>query len=276
MFGGPKAGAGPRFDGSIGQVQQPLHFLQGKGKGKGKGKGPNGGKGFCLNCGEQGHFASKCDKPKTEVIEKGGSNGNGKKGKGVNAIVDVLKAMRLQMPPTNEQNNVAGRYSFVHPLCCFCTACLGASARWRPQPSRASSLDELGDSFEHREMQHGWQKPRKPFKNGMAKIASKIPTKMMLLPPSTQMNHHDHKEPSEDEGEDSNEKEPNAHKDARSSIFIKDVLDRAREEKKHTVVDEDELSLCSLIGGNDELWLPGKDERRQRFVVARNEKHPGR
>ena len=49
------------------QVNNLINLLKGKGrKGKGKGKGPNGGKGLCFNCGEAGHYAAQCDKPKKE------------------------------------------------------------------------------------------------------------------------------------------------------------------------------------------------------------------
>ena len=53
------------------QVQNLRDMFKGNGKkGKGEGKVPNGGKGLCFNCGEAGHFAAQCDKPKKENPEK--------------------------------------------------------------------------------------------------------------------------------------------------------------------------------------------------------------
>lgn len=80
------------------QVNNLINLRKGKGKnGKGKGKGPNGGNGLCFNCGESGHFASQCDKPREAGAEKGAGKGSGKKGKGMNALAEVLNAAGLQI-----------------------------------------------------------------------------------------------------------------------------------------------------------------------------------
>ena len=102
-------------------VQMLINLLKGKGKGKGKGKsrgkGPNGGEGTCFNCGEPGYYAADCPKPKKENNEKANGKGNGKKGKGLNQLADILKTVGLQVPSNDSAAPSAGRLSIIRPVC---------------------------------------------------------------------------------------------------------------------------------------------------------------
>ena len=64
-------GESPKLEDNEEPSQFSIKLFKGKGKkGKGKGKGPTGGNGLCFDCGEPGHYASNCDKPKKDPNEK--------------------------------------------------------------------------------------------------------------------------------------------------------------------------------------------------------------
>ena len=63
------------------------------------------------------------------MFDKGFGKGNGKKGNVMNVLVDVFKAVGLQMPPVSEQNAGTGVYDIIRPKCCFTNVRNEASAR---------------------------------------------------------------------------------------------------------------------------------------------------
>ena len=101
------------------QVRQLLCELQGKGEGKGKsGKGPNNGKGLCFNCGEVGHYAASCPKPRKEGQAKGAEKCKSK-GKGIHALVGIFKAVGVQVPKKIENDKAGNALNLIRPMCCL-------------------------------------------------------------------------------------------------------------------------------------------------------------
>lgn len=109
MFNGHEFDEEKPFETQEGQIQGLLSMLKGKGTtGTGKGEGPNGGKGFCFNCCEAGHFASQCDKPRKKALIKGQPKEPVRKGRASILLLTYLRQPDSKCAPLLTKNRPRG------------------------------------------------------------------------------------------------------------------------------------------------------------------------
>ena len=215
-------------------MQVDLPKGKGNGKSKDKGNGPNGGKGLCFNCGEAGHFASNCGKPRKDNNGKGAGKGAGKKGQGMNQFAEALKAVGLQMPPSDGSNQNGGTIDMIRPMCAITTernngnsdSWLSSSVNPVPPGSGDPSSEAVDDEFP--DVAASWSEPKGAMKARAPKHAEATRIKRVPLSVFLQMN-------IDDEPNDAN-------------------------------IGEDNESMCSTIGGNEQFWLPDNNPRRKKFI----------
>ena len=174
-----------------------INLCKGKGKkGKGKGKGLNGGKGLCFNCGEAGHFAANCPKPKKEDNDKGNGKGNGKNGKGINSLADIFKSVGSPVPNHDDKKTESSVNYLAKPTCCI--------KRWSHEIIQSNEVirNELAYDEDHPDGLNEWVKPRKTMKSMKKLDADKQKTTKVPLSVFMKMNLTEQDEPNKDDEED--------------------------------------------------------------------------